>query len=89
MSKFERDTHSYEPLLSVVPFAEEPTRFVSVPVFDVLSRFVTEAPRTVASACAGRAATPARSTIQPRPGKDRRFHLRHGPLGRPLRKVRR
>ena len=44
MSKFERDTHSYEPLLSVVPFAEEPTRFVSVPVFDVLSRFVTEGP---------------------------------------------
>ena len=44
MSKFERDTISYEPLLSVVPIAEEPTRFVSVPVFDVLSRFVTEGP---------------------------------------------
>jgi hypothetical protein len=44
MSKFERDTLSYEPLPSVVPIAEMPMRLVSVPVFEVLSRFVKEGP---------------------------------------------
>ena len=44
MSKFERDTPAYEPLLAVVSFAEVPVPVHGAPVFDILSRFVTEGP---------------------------------------------